>query len=594
MRGSGTQVGYKDVNWRYLKSLIPYLMEFKSRVLLAIICLVLAKAATVYLPFILKDIVDGLDVEQIISVPLGLLIAYGFVRLSTVVLGEIRDTLFGRVTERAMRRVGLKVFQHLHHLDVDFHLNRQTGGLARDIDRGTNGISFLMRFMVFNIIPTLLEIAFVIGILWIGYSIWFALIVFVAVASYIGYSIYATEIRTRFVRKMNEADSSTNTRAIDSLLNFETVKYFANEDFESKEYDKNLETWERAREKNRLSLFALNGGQAFIISFAMALAMILAAYQVKDGLMTIGDFVLINAFMMQIFLPLNFLGFVYREMKGSMANIERMFKLLETTPKITDADDATDLNITSATIQFESVYFGYSDDRQILRNLDLTIQAGEKVAIVGPSGSGKSTLTKLLLRFYDPNSGTVRINQHNIAQQTQQSLRRTIGIVPQDTVLFNQSILENIRYGNISATDEDVYRAIARAHLKQFIDDLPNGAQTMVGERGLKLSGGEKQRVAIARALVKNPSILIFDEATSSLDSKAERFIMKAIEEASKNRTTLIIAHRLSTIVNCDRIIVLKSGKIAEIGTHEELLNKNEIYKEMWSLQNKDIKNEVF
>ncbi len=589
MRGSRTNVSLQEVNWKTLLSLIPYLMEHKRRIALAVVCLIGAKVASVGLPFILKYIVDDLDVqtieEQLIAVPLGLLIAYGIVRFSNVLFGELRDTIFGRVTERAMRRIGLKVFKHLHQLDLDFHLNRRTGGLSRDIERGTNGISFLMRFMVFNIVPTLIEIALIIGILFGKYNVWFALIVFSAVSLYIGFSIFATEFRTKFVREMNQAESQTSTRAVDSLLNFETVKYFTNEEHEANHYDYELAQWESARQRNRLSLFLLNGGQAFIIAIAMSSAMILAAYSVANQSMTLGDFVLINAFMMQVFMPLNFLGFVYREMKGSLANIDKMFGLLATKAKINDVDNAKELVVKEGKIQFSNICFGYHPDRPILKNVSFEVAPLQKVAIVGSSGSGKSTLFKLLFRFYDADSGEIYIDNQNIREVSQHSLRKAIGVVPQDSVLFNTSIIENIRYGRVDAGDEDVERAIALAHLTHFIEQLPEKGDTVVGERGLKLSGGEKQRVAIARAILKHPPIMVFDEATSSLDSRSEQIILQAVREISQHQTSLVIAHRLSTIVDADNIIVLHEGSIVEEGTHQQLLSLNGKYAELWKIQ---------
>lgn len=589
MRGSRTDVSLQEVNWRTLWTLIPYLMEHKRRVLLAVVCLIGAKVASVGLPFILKYIVDDLDVntlqQTLITVPLGLLIAYGLVRFSNVLFGELRDTIFGRVTERAMRRIGLKVFIHLHNLDLDFHLNRRTGGLSRDIERGTNGISFLMRFMVFNILPTLIEIALIIGILFGKYNVWFALIVFSAVAAYIAFSVFATEFRTKFVREMNQAESQTSTRAIDSLLNYETVKYFTNEDYEAEHYDNELAQWETARQRNRLSLFLLNGGQAFIIALAMSGAMILAAYNVANKSMTLGDFVLINAFMMQVFMPLNFLGFVYREMKGSLANIDKMFGLLATEAKIKDQEQATELEVSEGKITFSNICFGYHPERQILNNVSFTVDPLQKVAIVGSSGSGKSTLFKLLFRFYDTDSGNILIDDQDIRNVSQHSLRKHIGVVPQDSVLFNTSILENIRYGRVDATDEEVARAIELAHLSAFIEQLPVKGDTIVGERGLKLSGGEKQRVAIARAILKQPPIMVFDEATSSLDSRSEQIILQAIREISQRQTSLVIAHRLSTIVDADKIIVLHEGKVVEEGSHQALLAMEGRYAELWKIQ---------
>lgn len=578
-----------QINWKVIKALWPYLLEFKGRITFAIACLILTKIASVYLPFILKDIVDTLDqnkIDSIVIVPFSLVAAYGLVRLSIVLFAEIRDTLFGRVTERAIRRIGLKVFRHLHALDLDFHLNRQTGGLSRDIDRGNSGVSFLMRFMIFNIIPTLIEIVMVVTILLVNYGIWYALTTLVSISSYIAYSVYATEWRTGFIREANKADSSSNTRAIDSLLNYETVKYFTNEEYEAKAYDEQLERWEHAKTKNRLSLFALNGGQALIISIAMTAMLALAAYDVTHGNMTLGDFVLINAFMMQLFIPLNFLGFVYREIKGSLANIEHMFGLLDKTPKVQDKEEANALNVSNGAIHFDRVKFAYGDNREVLKEISFSVEAGQKVAIVGESGSGKSTLVKLLFRFYDANSGLIAIDGQPINNVTQHSLRKNIGIVPQDTVLFNDTIFSNIQYGDPLASKEQVLKAIEMAHLSSFIESLPNGLDTMVGERGLKLSGGEKQRVAIARTLLKNPKILVFDEATSSLDSHAENAILDAIEEVSQNRTSLVIAHRLSTIINADKIIVMNFGQITEQGSHQELIAKEGDYYRMWMLQN--------
>lgn len=578
----------KGFNWQVISMLLPYLLEFKLRITLAMLCLILTKVASVYLPFILKDIVDTLDTQkdnQIYLVPLGLVAAYGVVRLTIVLFAEIRDTLFGRVTERAIRRIGLQVFKHLHKMDLDFHLNRQTGGISRDIDRGTSGISFLMRFMVFNIVPTLIEITMVIGILFFNYGIWFALITLLSIASYIVYSVIATEWRTRYVRAANIADSSSNTRAIDSLLNYETVKYFTNEQHEADAYDQQLAQWEKAKIQNRLSLFALNGGQAVIIAISMTCMLGMAAYQVTHNQMTLGDFVLINAFMMQLFMPLNFLGFVYREIKGSLANIEQMFALLKKIPKVQDQSDALPLTVEQGEILFSNVSFSYHDKRPILKNLNLSIAAGTKVAIVGESGSGKSTLVKVLFRFYDVQQGDIFIDGQNIQQVTLHSLRKNIGVVPQDTVLFNESLFENIRYGNIHASDEQVMRAIALAHLSDFVASIPDGVHTKVGERGLKLSGGEKQRVAIARAILKHPKILVFDEATSSLDSQSEKAVLSAFENIAKGHTSIVIAHRLSTIVDAQKIVVMDKGEIIEQGTHKALLEQSGKYANMWAIQ---------
>ena len=575
-------------NFAVVKMLWPYLLEFKTRIGIAVICLIFTKVASVYLPFVLKDLVDYLDLQQtdpMYIVPFGLVAAYGLVRLSIVIFAEIRDTLFGRVTERAIRRIGLKVFQHLHRLELDFHLNRQTGGLSRDIDRGNSGISFLMRFMVFNIVPTLIEIVMVITILLVNYGIWFALITTVSIIAYVAFSVYATEWRTGYIRAANKADSSSNTRAIDSLLNYETVKYFTNETYEAKAYDKQLASWEKAKTQNRLSLFALNGGQAFIISVSMTAMLGMAAYQVTYEKMTLGDFVLINAFMMQLFIPLNFLGFVYREIKGSLANIEHMFGLLKRTPKVEDISGAPTLNLATGTITFDNVHFSYNIKRPIIKGISFKVESGQKVAIVGESGSGKSTLVKLLFRFYDITDGKIKIDEQNIAEVTQHSLRSHIGIVPQDTVLFNDTLFENVKYGNPESSEEQVLNAIKLAHLSDFVASLPDGHQTMVGERGLKLSGGEKQRVAIARTILKNPEILVFDEATSSLDSHSEQAILTAIKEVATNRTSIVIAHRLSTITDADRIIVMHKGEIIEQGNHQSLIDEQGHYFKMWQLQ---------
>jgi ATP-binding cassette subfamily B protein len=578
-------------HWQVIIQLWPYLLEHKKRVSLALLCLVSAKAASVTLPFLLKHIVDNLNTETVASalviVPMSLIIAYGVIRLLNTIMSEIRDTLFGRVTERAMRRMGLKVFKHLHNQDLAFHLDRQTGGLSRDIERGTSGISFLMRFMVFNIGPTLLELCFVVGLLFYHYGLTFAAIILSAVVSYVAYSIKATDWRTRFVKQMNSADSNTHTRAIDSLLNFETVKYFNNEDFEAEHYDKNLAKWEQARRKNRLSLFALNGGQALIIALAMTSMMWVAANEVALGNMTIGDFVLINSFTMQLFLPLNFLGFVYREIRGSLANIENLFSLLRRKSAVQDTENAPDLVVTQGRITFHNVSFRYTADRPVLNDVTVSVNAGQKVAIVGESGSGKSSLMKCLFRFYAIQQGSIVIDDQDIANVSQSSLRKALGIVPQDTVLFNTSLEENIRYGRPSATEKDLNEVLELAHLSEFVGTLPDGLQTLVGERGLKLSGGEKQRVAIARALLKNPPIMIFDEATSSLDSESEQAILSALKNAAKGHTSLVIAHRLSTIVDADNIIVLHKGHIVEQGKHDTLLANQHRYATLWAAQNK-------
>ena len=584
------------INWQIIRHLIPYLLESRYRVMLALACLVAAKGAILAIPFLLKHLVDSLEgatvAELAPSLLLGLVLAYGAARFANVFFGELRDTIFGRVTESAMRRIGLQVFRHVHALDLEYHLGRRTGGLARDIERGTTGISFLMRFFVFNIAPTLFEITMVVGILLFNYGPEFALITLVAVVAYGFFSLYATQWRTQFVREMNAADSASNTRAVDSLLNFETVKYFTNEEFEAQRYDRELARWELARRKNRLSLFGLNGGQALIIALSQTAMIGLAAWQVRDGELSLGDFILINQFMIQLFLPLGFLGFVFREIKGSLANIEKMFELLAQQPRIIDAPNAARLSLREGGIRFEHIGFGYNPQRTILDDVSFSVEPGEKVAVVGASGSGKSTLVKLLFRFYDPGEGRILVDGQDISQVSQASLRRAIGIVPQDTVLFNDSIIENVRYGNPDASDADVDEAIRLAHLDAFIDKLPEGGETLVGERGLKLSGGEKQRVSIARTILKRPPIMVFDEATSSLDSRSEQAILSALREISRGHTSLVIAHRLSTIVDADRIIVLDNGRICESGTHDSLLQQGGHYAGLWQAQQKQQKRE--
>jgi ATP-binding cassette subfamily B protein len=585
------EVSLKNTAW--LKTLWPYLMEYKGRVLFAALCLVGAKLASVSVPFLLKYLVDGLSAtgdaikttEQIwMWFPLGLLLAYGSVRLLNILLGEIRDVLFGRVTERAMRRMALKVFRHLHHLSLDFHLSRQTGALQRDIERGTNGISFLMRFVIFNILPTIFELCLVIGLLLYNYPPWFALITLVAVVAYVMYTARITEWRTMYVREANKMDSKTHARALDSLLNYETVKYFSAEEREAKDYDDSLWKWEQARRKNRLTLFALNSGQALIISLAMTLMLCLSAYYVIQGTMTLGDFTLMNAFMFQLFLPLSFLGFVYREVKASLASIEQMLGLLKQESSVKDSG-AQSLASNKASIEFQNLEFNYQPERPILKGLSFTIKAGERVAVVGSSGAGKSTLTKLLFRFYDKTAGDILINNQSIYDYSLASLREHIGVVPQDTILFNDTLKNNILYASPKATDEEVARVIEMAQLDYFISQCPDGLETIVGERGLKLSGGEKQRLAIARMLLKRPAIMVFDEATSSLDSRTEKNINQAIKKVSAGYTSLIIAHRLSTIIDADNIVVLDDGVVVEQGKHAELLAQEGHYYQLWQAQ---------
>jgi len=571
--------------------LFPYLWAFKGRVLIALSFLVCAKIVWVAMPWAMKHIVDSLDssLHQAIAVPFMFLFAYGFFRFGSVAFSEIRDAVFSRVTERAMRLASLQVFEHLHKMDLEFHLSRQTGGISRDIDRGTNGIHFLLRFLVFNIFPTLLELVMVASILVVAFNVWFALITLFAVITFITFTVITTEWRNRFVREANTLDSKSNTRAIDSLLNYETVKYFGNETWEAEQFDENLASWESARLKNRMSLLALNTGQAAIIAMALTGMMIMAAYDVVAGEITLGDLVMINAYTIQIFLPLNFLGFVYREIRRALTDIENLFSLLTKTPKIEDEVDASELVVTQGFVEFYGVSFGYHADRSILKNVSFSIQPGEKVALVGGSGAGKSTLGRLLFRFYDVDQGEVRIDGQSIRKVTQQSLRRAIGVVPQDTVLFNDTIFNNVRYGRPSASDEEVWQAIELAHLASFIQSLPDKEHTLVGERGLKVSGGEKQRIAIARVLLKNPPILLFDEATSALDSHSEHAILQAMNEVSESRTTIVIAHRLSTVIDADQIIVLNDGQIVEQGTFSGLLANDGHFAAMWRRQQSDM-----
>ncbi len=573
--------------WSAVWRLLPYLRAFHRRVTVAMLLLLAAKLANVTLPYMLKLIVDSLDPDDpaLLVLPLALLLGYGALRFATIAFGELRDLVFGRVTENAMREVALGVFRHLHRLDLDFHLTRRTGGLSRDIERGVGGIRFLLRFLLFNIIPTLLEIGMVAAILLFAFGAEFALIIFVAVFLYIVFSIVVTEWRTAQVRLMNRLDSRANTRAVDSLLNYETVKYFGNEEFEASEYDRNLAAWQSAMMRNRVSLATLNGGQAMIIAVAVTTMMILAAQRVVAGQMTIGDLVMVNAYMIQLFVPLNFLGFVYREIKQSLADMARMFSLLDRHTGITDAPDAVELGTGPMSVDFEQVEFGYRPDRPILRGVSFHVPAGHSVAVVGASGAGKSTIARLLFRSYDTTGGAVLVDGQDLRTLTQDSLRANIGVVPQDTVLFNETILYNIAYGRPGADQAEIDAAAATAHLTDFIASLPDGYETMVGERGLKLSGGEKQRIAIARAVLKDPGIMIFDEATSSLDSASEQAILQALREVARERTSLIIAHRLSTIVDVHEIIVLEAGRIVERGDHATLLAHGGAYHRLWQMQ---------
>jgi len=576
-------------DWKIISGLWPYLAEFRGRVVLSLVLLVLAKLATVATPIALKYIVDYLDqnrgADMLLWIPVILVVAYGALRFGATLFNELRDAVFARVAERAMRRVSLRVFEHLHQRELAFHLDRKTGGLARDIERGTNGISFLLRFTLFNIVPTLLEILMVAGILFVVFNVSYVLAILVAVVVYVVFSIKITEWRTKFVREANARDNQSNSRAIDSLLNYETVKYFNNERYEAQLYDVDLDDWEQARLKNRLSLAALNTGQALIIGLAMIVIMAMAVQEVASGEITLGDFTMINAYLLQLFIPLNALGFVYREIRQALVNVERLFKLLGDKPAIEDAPDATELAVDRGEVRFEHIHFAYRPDRPILRDVNFTIPAGHKIAVVGASGAGKSTLARLLFRFYDVDQGAIRIDGQDIRQVTQDSLRSAIGVVPQDTVLFNDTLYQNLAYGRPEATEEEVYRAARMAHLEDFIHSLPEGYETKVGERGLKLSGGEKQRVAIARVILKNPPLLILDEATSSLDSLSEQAILTALKEVSQRRTTLVIAHRLSTVMDADSILVMEGGKIVESGHHQDLLARNGHYARLWFQQ---------
>jgi ATP-binding cassette subfamily B protein len=549
----------------------------------------MAKLASVAVPLVLKEIVDALDQPRAMLVlPVLLLVGYGGLRLCSTLFGELRDAVFAKVTQRAIRRVAIRVFGHLHALSLRFHLERQTGGVSRDIERGTRGISFLLNFMLFNILPTLLEIGLVAAILLSKYDIWFSVIIFVTLVAYIAFTLFITEWRMIFRRTMNDMDSKANTRAIDSLLNYETVKYFGNESWEARRYDEHMQKWEVAAVSNQTSLAALNAGQSAIIAIGVTLLMLLAADGVVNGSMSLGDLVLVNAFMLQLYMPLHFLGFVYREIKHSLADMEKMFSLLAENEEIKDKPGVNDLITGKGAIRFDRVSFSYEPNRQILFDVSFEIPAGCTVAVVGQSGSGKSTLARLLFRFYDVSEGRILINDQDIRDITQKSLRSAIGIVPQDTVLFNDSIYYNIAYGRPDATREEVFEAAKSAHIHTFIEGLPDQYETTVGERGLKLSGGEKQRVAIARAILKDPRILIFDEATSALDSKSEKIIQSELKRIAANRTTLTIAHRLSTISDADQILVMDGGSIIERGTHRELLAFNGSYAHMWELQQQE------
>lgn len=594
MKNTDTDTAKQQSQWRTLATLAPYLWpkgggEIRLRVVLAMVALVLAKITNVYMPILYKKAVDALTLVPaeglVLAVPTGLLLAYGGARVMTVVFQELREALFAKVTQRAMRRVALETFRHLHALSMRFHITRQTGGLSRVIERGVKGIEFLMNFMLFNIVPTLVEIFMVCGVLWYMFDIWYAVVTFVTIFTYIAFTLVSTEWRLKFRRRMNDRDTEANTKAVDSLLNYETVKYFSNEAHESRRYDIALEGYEEAAVKSITSLSVVNIGQAAIISAGLVIVMWMAGSGVVAGHMTLGDFVLVNTYLIQLYLPLNFLGFVYRQIRQSLTDMEDMFSMLRIDREIKDADNAKPLKIKGGKIAFDDVYFDYDGKRGILKGVSFAVEEGRTVAVVGPSGAGKSTISRLMFRFYDVNKGSVRIDGQDLRDVTQDSLRAAIGIVPQDTVLFNDTIRYNIAYGRPGASEAEIIRAAKLAHIHEFIEKLPEGYDALVGERGLKLSGGEKQRVAIARTILKNPPILLFDEATSALDSATEQDILKSLKEVSEGRTTLVIAHRLSTVTSADEILVLDNGQIVERGAHKQLLKKKGVYADMWQRQ---------
>ena len=584
----GQPIGQTHI-WQTLRTLLPYLWQYRLRVLGALGCLVAAKVANVGVPLIFKQMIDNLSPgQQVLALPALLLGLYGLLRFSTALFTELREMLFARVTQRAVRKVALEVFQHLHALSLRFHLKRQTGGISRDIERGTRSISSLISYTLYSILPTLVEIGLVLGILFVKYDIGFVLITLVSLITYIVFTVKVSNWRIDIRRAVNENDSAANTRAVDSLLNYETVKYFNNEAWEARRYDEQMVKWEEAATRSQTTLAFLNLGQQAIIVLGVTAMMWRAASGVVDGSMTIGDLVLVNAFLIQLYVPLNFLGIVYREIRQALTDIERMFLLLNENREIADAPNARELPPGPLSVHFDNVNFSYEADRNILRNVDFIIPPGKTVAVVGHSGAGKSTLSRLLYRFYDVSGGAIRLNGHDLRSIRQDSLRSAIGIVPQDTVLFNDSIFYNINYGRPSASPEEVYAAARAAQLHSFIESLPQKYETRVGERGLKLSGGEKQRVAIARALLKNPPILIFDEATSALDSATERAIQSQLEMAAIGRTTLVIAHRLSTVMNANEILVMSEGRIIERGSHVALLAAGGQYTRMWTLQQQE------
>ncbi len=579
---------------RSLGNLLPYLWaqgrrDLKTRVVVAVLLLIAAKLANVYVPLFLRGAVDALTPrpDLLLAIPVGLLIAYGCARVMALAFGELRDAVFAKVAQHAIRSIALSAFRHLHAMSLRFHLDRQTGGLSRALDRGAKSIEFLLFFVMFNVVPTILEILLVCGILWWLFDWRFAAIPVVTILGYILFTFRVTELRIRYRRQMNLADNDANTKAIDSLLNYETVKYFGNEAHEAERYDAALRDYQKAAIRSRISLSALNSGQAVIIAVGITALMFLSALGVVAGRMTVGDFVMVNAYLIQIAMPLNLLGTVYREIKQSLTDLELMFHLLDSDPEIEDKPGAPALETSGGEIRFEGVDFGYDPRRPILKGVDFTVPAGKTVAIVGPSGAGKSTISRILFRFFDVTAGRVLIDGQDIRDVTQDSLRAAIGMVPQDTVLFNDTIRYNIAYGRPGASAPAVERAAKLARIHDFVQGLPDGYDSMVGERGLKLSGGEKQRVAIARTILKDPAILLFDEATSALDTKTEQAIQKSLQEVSRDRTTLVIAHRLSTVVGADEILVLEDGRIVERGRHMALLEAGGTYARMWERQQK-------
>ncbi|MCG6897285.1 MAG: ABC transporter ATP-binding protein/permease [Thiocapsa sp.] len=577
-------------DWHNLRAMLPYLWEFRGRAVLALACLVLAKVANVGVPLVLGAIVDAFEATrtQVLVLPLSLLLAYGLLKLSAALFNELRDVVFARVRYRAMRRLSTKVLDHLHRLSLRYHLGRQSGAISRDLERGTRSVSTILNYVVFSVLPVLVELALVALILLKRYAPSFSLLVFGTVAVYFAFTFAITEWRMDYRHRMNRLDSQANNQAFDSLINYETVKYFGNERMELDRYDGTLSEWEEMAVKSQTSMSLLNFGQGAIIAIGVTLIMVFAARGVVAGDMRIGDLVLVNALMIQLFIPLGFLGIVYRQIKYALADMDLVFKLLERRPEIRDRADAKPLRLREGEIRFEHVDFHYQPERPILRDVDLRIAAGQKIAVVGHSGAGKSTLARLLFRFYDVTGGRILIDGEDLREVTQESLRAAIGIVPQDTVLFNDSIYYNLAYGRPGATRPEVERAAEMAHIRGFVEGLPDGWETMVGERGLKLSGGEKQRVAIARAILKQPRILVFDEATSSLDSHTEQAIQQTLAEVAENHTTLVIAHRLSTVVDADRILVMDQGRIREQGTHRALLEARGHYAAMWDLQQRE------